>query len=186
MPQPTKGLLGSVPPAPTAPTTPANGTVTEKDKSDFQQFIAQGVKLLHAPETRGGMIDRLRKGNPIQAIAEVTLAIVQKLEQVAEVSDIVKLDGANVLMKEVSELATAAGVKELTDEEKSLAFSLAMEMYVMQGMKSGKLKPEDMQAVVQQQGGQTQGMVEQQGPNGAMTRQGIARQGMMGGQNGPA
>lgn len=153
-----KGLLGSAAPAPTAQPPQQTPQASDKDKADFQQFVAQGMKLLHAPETRDGMLNRLKQGNPIQAIAEVTLTIVDKLESVAQVSDIVKLDGANVLMREVAELAEAAGVKSLTDEEKAQAFSLALEMYVMKGMKNGTMKPEELQQV----------------------------QGMMGGQNGPA
>lgn len=166
--QPTKqGLLGKAPMQ--APQAPENGQVSDQDKADFQQFIAQGMKVLHAPETRDAMLKRLTQGNPIQAIAEVTLTIVQKLEGAAQVSDIVKLDGANVIMREVAELAEAAGVKKLTDEEKSTAFSLALEMYVMQGVKSGKMNPEELQQVAQQP------------PQG-----GMMKPEMMGGQNGPA
>lgn len=169
--QPTKqGLLGKAPAQPAA-----NGSVSEKDKADFQQFIAQGMKVLHAPETRDTMLKRLTQGNPIQAIAEVTLTIVQKLEGAAQVSDIVKLDGANVIMREVAELAEAAGVKPLSDEEKSTAFSLALEMYVMQGVKSGKMNPEELQQVA----GQTP-------PQGGMQGKNPMPGEMMGGQNGPA
>lgn len=160
------------------PQAAPQGAVTEKDKIDFQQFIAQGMKILHAKQTRDGILQRLSQGNPIQAIAEVTLTIVQKLEQAAQVSDIVKLDGANVLMKEVAEVAEAAGIPPLSDEDKATAFSLALEMYVMRGMEKGTMNPEELQSVASQ-GGPPQGM----GQAGAPQNMG---QGMMGGRNGAA
>lgn len=154
--QPTPGQPpGQMPPEqmpaeqPMAPTIKPGGRLGF-DQKEFDIFLANGIKMVHTENISDRIISAVADSkNPVQAIADVTLNIVSRLEQSAEakgkkLSFIVLAYGANVLMGEIITIAEAAGMKKLTKPEKYQAMSLATGKYLDNAVKTGKMTKEEL------------------------------------------
>ncbi|MCK5019002.1 MAG: hypothetical protein KAS32_18220 [Candidatus Peribacteraceae bacterium] len=135
----------------------------EANKEDLTKFINKGIKLVHSEGSREQVINKLGQGNPIQSVADVTVGMVQRLEQAAEtggikLDSVTKLAGANAIMGEIIDLGVAAkAIPEMSEQERVTSFSVAVQDYVKAGIDNGSL---DANALSQQ----ATGLVEEMTP----------------------
>jgi len=125
----------------------------EQDQAQYDMFIANGMSIIYDKTTSKKIINQIVKSpDPIEAISDATLNVIEKLESSAgsskiKIQDAVLIQGSNALMGEIIGLAEAAGMNPLSDEQKYQAFSLAVSKYIQRALKSGKITPEQLKAM---------------------------------------
>lgn len=125
----------------------------EQDQAQYDMFMANGMSIIYDKTTSKKIINQIVKSpDPIEAISDATLNVIEKLESSAgaskiKIQDTVLIQGSNALMGEIIGLAEAAGMEPLSDEQKYQAFSLAVSKYIQRALKSGKITPEQLQAM---------------------------------------
>jgi hypothetical protein len=135
--------------APAATQEPA-GSSQPPDQKEIDIFVANGIKIVHNPKASDQLISQIVKAaKPVEAIADATIIIVGKLEQSATAAgkkpSLTTLAyGANVIMGEIITSAEAAGMPKLNDEQKYMAFSLAVGKYLEDAVKTGKMTEEEV------------------------------------------
>ena len=117
-------------PAPN-PQPQGNQPVGQQDNIDM--FLSNGIRIVHDKKVSDGFIKRIvGANNPVIAIADATLNVVDRLEGSASERGVGTLPPetlaqvANILMGEIMDMAEIAGLKPLTDDEKYQSFSLAL------------------------------------------------------------
>lgn len=131
-----------------APQPPGGMDPQIQDK--FDMYLANGIKIVHNKKISDGFIKQIMGAeDPIIAIANATLNIVDRLEQSASGRGVdlpmeYLAQVANILMGEIMESAETAGLKPLNDEQKYQAFSLAVSTYLDKAYKSGKISKEQL------------------------------------------
>jgi len=149
---------GQMPPGAQAPTQPPPGQPQAQgaknrqpfSKREFDIFVANGTKMIYSEKISDQIISQVVDAkNPVVAIAEVTLAIISRLEQSAKAagknpSYETLIYGGNALMGEVIESAEAAGMKKLTKPERYEALNLAVGKYIDQAIKTGQMTKDEL------------------------------------------
>lgn len=116
-----------------------------KTKRQFDAFVANGMRLVHAEKTRDQVIERIKSAEtPIQGVADVALSVVDRITAQREIQDIVRIDGGKVILDQVIEVAEVAGIHTFTQEDKDLAFSYAIQQGVLEDLRKGKYTPEEL------------------------------------------
>lgn len=119
--------------------------ITPQIRREFDMFVANGMKAIHGEKTRDTFLNRIKSAkNPVEAVVDATLLLVKRLEAQREFDDLVLLDGSNILMGQLIEVAEAAGVHKFTDDERQIAYAAAIERYTKEGLAKGKYKKEDL------------------------------------------
>ena len=118
---------------------------------DYQMFVAKGLDLISSPQTRDSIVTMLKAGDPVTALANALVVILQKLDIAArakglEVADIVKLYGSHELISELSNVGKAAGIFNLDSNHIELAFSVAVQNYIKGEIAAGRIDPQKLQA----------------------------------------
>ena len=159
------------------------GQPDPKAQDNIDMFLANGTRIVHNKKVSDGFIKRIvGANNPVIAIADATLNVIDRLESSASERGVGTLQPeslaqvANVLMGEIMEMSEIAGLKPLSDDEKYQSFSLAVSKYIDKAVKSGKMSKEEL--------GQM-GDRAAQTPEGQKIMQGMGVQGMPSAQ-GPA
>lgn len=142
--------------------------VSPEEQAAYEQFVANGLKLIFNEQTAPKLIASLQaEGNPVHALANATVMIVQRLEQSAAkagqtISPDILMHGGAEIMSNIAELAKAAKIHEFSEEELESASYVAMDLYGDQAMKQGTLDKnaiaQDVQTIVQ---ADQQGTLEQ-------------------------
>jgi len=128
----------------------------EQDQAQYDMFMANGMSIIYDKTTSKKIINQIVKSpDPVEAVSDATLSVVEKLESSAgaskiKIQDAVLIQGSNALMGEIIGLAEAAGMEPLSDEQKYQAFSLAVSKYIQRALKSGKITPEQLKAMSQE------------------------------------
>jgi hypothetical protein len=142
-----------------------------KVQEEADIFVANGIRIIHDQKVSDGLINQIKSNkDPIVAIADATLSVVERLEQSssqkgATLSDAAKIHGANQLMGEIINLAEIAGVPKLNDDQKYQAFSLAISKYLDGAVKSGKMPKEQLAQMGKEASGTPEGQKIAQGLN---------------------
>ena len=150
MPGTNQGPAPAMPVAQAPPMPGPKGKPPEGDEK-VDAFIAQGIRLIHDPKISDGIKMQItRSDEPVEAIADQTINVVNSVEGNAKKNGITLNAGelaqaGNILMGEIIDIAERSGSKKLSDEDKYLAFSLAISKYMDQGVKSGKITPDQLQ-----------------------------------------
>jgi len=162
---------------------PQEGQADPKMQDNIDMFLANGIRIVHNKKVSDGFIKQIvGANNPVVAIADATLNVVDRLEGSASENGVGTLPPetlaqvANALMGEIMEMAEIAGLKPLSDDEKYQSFSLAVSKYIDKAVKSGKMSKEEL-GQMGDQAAQT--------PEGQKIMQGMGIQGMPSAQ-GPA
>ena len=130
--------------------------VDPQTQETFDAFVANGMKIIHNDKASDGILKTIADADdPVKAIADATLNVVERLEQSGGESGMnfdpsVLMQGANVLMGEIIMSAEMVGLKPLSDEEKYMAYSLAVSKYIDGAVKSGKMTQEQLGQMSQQ------------------------------------
>ena len=116
----------------------------------FDKFVINGLKILHSSEVTDNIINRVVNApDKVDAIGEISLDIINRLEQSAgqnnfQVTANTVLNGANVIVGEVINIAEAAGAETLNDEQKYQAFSWTISNYINNAVKTGRISKEQL------------------------------------------
>jgi hypothetical protein len=113
-------------------------------QDDYRSMMAKGMKLIHGKETRANILKALQSPNPVDAVSNITVALVTRLDQAMrksgkDVVDEVKAYAANSLMGQILEVGEASGTIQLSDDEKEVAFSDAVNKYMRQEIAAGRI-----------------------------------------------
>ncbi len=116
----------------------------------FDKLMINALKIIHNEQTTDTILQRIQ-ANPdkTDALGEAGLDIIQRLEESAlqnrfEIPLAAGLNGLNVIIGEVANIAQSAGVAEYNEEQKYQAFSWAISNYIDQAVKSGKMTKEEL------------------------------------------
>lgn len=124
-----------------------NGQVnaSEDEQKAYDQFVKTGMRLLHGKDTAEVFEKRLGKSPPAQALADVTMALVRNIEEgMGQVPPAVALHGGIALFQQVVEVFESMTGKPVTDDVKKDAMQIASQQYFSEGLKSGKIQPEQL------------------------------------------
>ena len=131
------------------PVTPGQAPVTEEVPEenvaeDTAKFVAKGMKIIHGPDTRDALVNKLKTKNPVQAVSEVVIDVTKRLDASArqegkEIADKAKLEGAVEIFGQVIEVGETAGVLEMDEKQKQLSLSLAIQNYIDAESKAGRI-----------------------------------------------
>lgn len=118
----------------------------EAIKNDYRTIVAKGMKLIHKKEARENMLKALSVNNPVESVANVTQHVIARIDKALrsagrKVSDEVKALAANNIMGQILEVGEASGVVQLDENEKELAFSMAINKYLNAEIKAGRIDP---------------------------------------------
>jgi hypothetical protein len=127
---------------------------TPEQKEQYEEFVSNGMQVIHSEETRNDLVKRVQAGDPTVAVADATLTVIGRLEQTADEQGVkipyeILMSGGMELLGQVIEVAETVGVT-LNPQQKEQALQMAVQAYMEQGAASGKIPPEDMEAVMQE------------------------------------
>ena len=137
-------------------------------------FIANGLRLIHDRKISDNFIKKIvNSDDPVEAIADATLMVVDKVEQEATKSGVKLPDGnlaqiGNIFMGEIITIAESSGMDKLSNEDKYRAYSIAVSKHIDTSVKSGKITPDQLQKMSQQaeqspEGQKMKALMEQMG-----------------------
>ena len=137
------------------------------DQEMFDKLAINALKIIHSEEVTDSTIKRIQGAkDKVDIIGEISLDIMNRLENSAGQNDLTLnantvSNGLNVIVGEIINLAEAAGVQTLNEEQKYQAFSWAFSNYIDQAVKSGKISEEELIGSGQKLLEDGQGMQEQ-------------------------
>lgn len=124
--------------------------VSPKVREQLDLFLINGMNIIYEQEMTESILAKVKSyPDPLKAIAELTIELVQRLKESAvkngqELVDDVLVHGGNVLMGEIMRVLEAAGMKPLSEKQKVSCWQLAISMYLDSGVKSGELSKEKL------------------------------------------
>lgn len=132
----------------------------------FDKYVVNALNILHDEKVTPGIVQRMQSGDPVDAIGDVAVDIANRLDATAaeqgfEMTANTIINGMNVMVGELCEIAEAAGLEKLSDEQKYQAYSYALSRYLDEAVKMGKITPEELQQL--RQGMEQQEQAEMQG-----------------------
>lgn len=119
-------------------------------------FIINGMNIIHSEEMSKTILTKVQNyPDPLKAIAELTVSLVQRLKESAasngqNLGDTVIVHGGNILMGEIMKVLEAAGMEPLTEKQKVSCWQLAVSQYLDSAVKSGEMTKEDLIAQANQ------------------------------------
>ena len=130
--------------------------VSPEEQAQYDQFVNNGLALLHNGESREGLVNRLQaEDDPANALAEVTVTITRRLVESArengvELSSDVIMHGGIEILESIVDMAENSGVGEFSEEDMERATYLAMDMYRNIETEAGELNQGEFQQDVEQ------------------------------------
>ena len=125
----------------------------EADQDALEMFAVSAQKLIHSPQTRDVILNRIgiSEQGPIDDISDTVLVIVDRIdkqavqEQGQPVDDAVKLQGANIVTGQIIEVAEAAGkIPKMNDDEKAVTYSYAVQKYTDRMIQRGEITKQEL------------------------------------------
>jgi hypothetical protein len=108
--------------------------LNDQDRDEFDKLVMRATVLVHTPESREGIIKRITgRRSPLKDIADTAVAIMSMIDNQATkegtpIDRAVRTLGISEIVKQVSEVASAAGKidHELSDDELKVAIGQAV------------------------------------------------------------
>lgn len=127
-----------------------NQEPTKVDQGEKKMFVLNSMRMLHGPESRDSILERLGQGDPTDAVSEVAYMLLDRMEKTSEeqgkpISDMTKVFGGNELVGEVIATGEAAGIFKMNEEERALSFQKVISKVLDRDIKSGKIDPRELQ-----------------------------------------
>ena len=126
------------------------------NQDSYDKFVLNALEILHSPETTNGIVNRVISApDKVDAVGEIALDVVTRLEQSAEQNNFqitagTIMNGTNTIVGEVINIAEAAGMESMNDEQKYQAFSWTVSNYINNAVKSGRISQEELIQIGQQ------------------------------------
>lgn len=121
-----------------------NTQVSPEKQAIYNRVAPKALGMIHSPKTRDQIVKRLGVGDPVQAVAQVTIMILTQVTTSAKEAkynihdDVLAIVGHEVI-NNLIEVSEAAGIHKFTDEEKEAAMYAATDLYLQNKEKSGEL-----------------------------------------------
>jgi len=195
------GQVAPVNPAPIGPVSSApistpqpqrdyqSNPLNEKDKENLTNFQIMVTKVVHNPQIRGKIIERIKgKEHPYAEIADASLVIMQRVEQEGirnkqPWDDAVKLLGGMIIVEQVIEVAQASGrvPTSIPHQDYRIIYGEAIQKYYKRKIASGEITKsqaaQDAHMLAQQQaqmkGEDTTGINQRLNATSKLQQQGI-------------
>jgi len=126
--------------------------ILEQDYQEaFDKFTVNALNIIHEGKISKSIVDRLKNSDDtVEAIGDVALDITKRIEGGAEgkgmnISANTIVNGLNVVVGELANLAESAGANPLDPEQKYQAYSWALSRYMEDAVSSGKITPQELQ-----------------------------------------
>ncbi len=121
----------------------------EEQLPQVKEYISNGMQLIHSDKLSGEIIKRLKGDNDIAALGDLTLKIIETLDNVMQsknkkVNDEVKWKGATVFMSQLVEVGRAAKVLKIDDEGIKEAAGMAVGQYMQNGVANGTITEDQL------------------------------------------
>ena len=126
----------------------------QEDGALQKQFVLNGLRMIHGPEMRDEVVQKLGQGDPAEAIAKTAALTLAKLEATAEeqgtpLDDQTKLMGGYELIGELIEVGLHAGVFEQMNEDQRqelqvTALTHVLSQVLARDISSGKINPQEL------------------------------------------
>lgn len=136
------------------------GQAAQQENPDQQQtdeFVLNGMDILHNPATRGWVVEVLKSGgDPTDAVAGLAWTTLEQIEQSAaksglELSENAKVNGGNELVGEIIQIGEKAGAfPQMSEEERALSYQKVVAKYLDREVAAGRIDPRELQQVGQQ------------------------------------
>lgn len=117
--------------------------ITDDQLPVLEEYLANGMQLIHGAQTRDSIIDGLRG----TTLGQVFRGVIDKLEDSSEgmdIPDLVKFVSGFALLNQIAQVGAAAGVKEYSEQDIMQAFSEVLASQLEKGIKSGKYNPQEL------------------------------------------
>ena len=140
---------GSAPPAATGQ-APTQGSQGSMNMEVLNKYIKNAVKIIHSPKVSDNIIDTVKKSpDVVDAVGEMSVEVANRLNDSASQAQVpfdesIMAHGLNVIVGEVAKVVDAAGIAELTDEQKFQAYSWALSNGIDKAVKTGQISPEQL------------------------------------------
>lgn len=113
---------------------PVKRQATPEEQAAYDNFVKAGYALIYAKETAPAIINRLKQGNPVSALAMVTVMVVKRvvdaMEQHGQPPDnVVLIKGGTEILADLADLARKHGTHTYTDQEIQAATIQAARLY---------------------------------------------------------
>lgn len=147
-------VSGPVAPPPQEQGPEAQNADPAKVQADAHKLVTRGLELLHSKQTRDKIIQSLKDStDPVQGVADQAKAIIQRADSMTrtdgiEISPISKITGGKDLVDEIAELAEAAGLGPMDEDDRELSHSVSMQDYIKEEIAAGRIDPAELQAGV--------------------------------------
>lgn len=118
----------------------------------FDKFVINGLQILHDEKISASIIKRVKTAkNKVDAVGEAAIDIIGKLESSAqgqfEIRANTVINGANVIVGEIINIAEAAGMPKLAKEQRYQAYAWAAANYIDRAIKSGRVSKDQLKQV---------------------------------------
>jgi len=143
-----------------APAAPQRQAANQEEQAVYDQFIGNGLRLIHDKKGMQAMLQLIGSGNPVEGLANALVSVLTRLIDTSAANGVnlpkdVVLSGAPELFAEMADLAEEAGVHEFSKEELEASIALGMQLFVMQGQEAGQQGQQQPQGAPPQPGGGT-------------------------------
>ena len=126
----------------------------QKAMDDYQTVMMQ---VVHAPETRQGVVDMLKEAPAVQSVPVTALQVNDMVEGKVESASGQKLDasvkvaGAVYLVQDLVEIGNQGGLWEtqVGEEELGMILEESMKQYIHRGLADGSIDPVELQQSVE-------------------------------------
>jgi len=120
----------------------------------FDHLLAKAMKLIYNDKINAQLIKTIKTGEPVQAIGNIVLTVIEKLETSAaksnkQIPQEMLPDLALSLIAQLVELVNADGEIQIDEKKQSLIFSYAVQEYMKKGIASGKITQEEAQQALE-------------------------------------
>lgn len=113
---------------------------------DYQMYVARGLELISSQQTSASILQMLKTGDPMNALARTLVVIMQKLDAAArqkgiDIPDMVKIYGSHELLQALVEVGQAAKILNIDKDVVELAYSVAVQNYIKSEINGGRINP---------------------------------------------
>ena len=123
-------------------------------KADYAKYCALATRIIHTEGPREQILSSLKGNDPVKKLADVTVIILQKMDQVLrdsgqELQDSIKIFGAHAVVDEIADLGEAAGIAKYSEDWRLLALSGACQDYIKAEVAAGRINAQRLNVEIQ-------------------------------------
>lgn len=129
--------------------------ITPAQQMQIEAYSDNATIVVFGEKSQNAILQSLQSGNgPIDSVARTANLIHKRLQSSLEkegekMTEITMCLGAAHLVSELIVLGEAAGLFEMSDQDRMEAFRQSLQMYFAQGLKDGSIDPVELQKTIE-------------------------------------